>query len=72
MEFLPDLTGLFPVIDRVGGLELPRFDYVELELTVRTFTVREARQQRQRMAPGLELILRWQHSHGAAHGGVVR
>ncbi|MCT1886838.1 DEAD/DEAH box helicase [Dietzia cinnamea] len=34
-DFLPDLVDRFPVTDRVGRLELPRFDRVELELTIR-------------------------------------
>ncbi|MGN0100172.1 MAG: SNF2-related protein [Dietzia sp.] len=34
-DFLPDLLDRFPVVDRVGRLELPRLDRVELELTIR-------------------------------------
>ncbi|MCT1713504.1 DEAD/DEAH box helicase, partial [Dietzia cinnamea] len=34
-DFLPDLVDRFPVTDRVGRLELPRFDRAELELTIR-------------------------------------
>lgn len=60
-DFLPDLTDHFPVIDRVGRLELPVFDRVELELNIRPFTAGDARQQRQRMPSGLELVLQWHH-----------
>lgn len=34
-DFLPDLADRFPVVDRVGRLELPEWDRVELELTIR-------------------------------------
>ena len=60
-EFLSDLVDHFPVIDRVGRLELPVLDRVELELNIRPFTVRDARQQRERKTSGLELVLKWHH-----------
>ena len=60
-EFLPDLAESFPVIDRVGRLELPELDRVELELSVRPFTVVDARRQQRRMDPGLSLVLQWHH-----------
>ena len=34
-DFLPDLADRFPVVDRVGRLELPEWDRVELELAIR-------------------------------------
>lgn len=58
-EFLPDLAENFPVIDRVGRLELPEFDRVELELSIRPFTAGDARRQQRRMDPGLSLVLQW-------------
>lgn len=62
-EFLPDLTELFPVIDRVGRLELPVFDRVELELMIRPFLGGDPGSRASRKDPqlGLELVLQWHH-----------
>ena len=53
-EFLPDLLDHFPVIDRVGRLELPEFDRVELELTIRPSVGGDPRP-----GQGLDLVLQW-------------
>lgn len=53
-EFLPDLVDHFPVIDRVGRLELPEFDRAELELTIRPSVAGDAR-----LGQGLDLVLQW-------------
>ena len=53
-EFLPDLVDRFPVIDRVGRLELPEFDRVELELTIRPSVGGDARP-----GQGLDLVVQW-------------
>ena len=53
-EFLPDLVDRYPVIDRVGRLELPEFDRVELELTIRPSVGGDARP-----GQGLDLVLLW-------------
>ena len=60
-EFLPDLADHYPVHDPVGRLELPRFDRVELELSIRPVTVADIRGKRLRPHTGLDLILLWNH-----------
>ena len=60
-EFLPELVERFPVIDRVGRLELPEFDHVELELTIRPSTVRDSGPGRRRIDSGLDLVAQWYH-----------
>ncbi|WP_295653523.1 DEAD/DEAH box helicase [uncultured Dietzia sp.] len=71
-EFLPDLVERFPVIDRVGRLELPEFARVELELTIRPYLGGDAGRAQERPrgrvsgpragaqpGAGLELVLQW-------------
>ena len=58
-DFLPDLTDRFPVVDRVGRLELPEFDRVELEMTIRPLAGTNTGTG-VGAAQGLELVLQWQ------------
>lgn len=62
-DFLPDLTERFPVVDRVGRLELPEFDHAELELTIRPLADAAAGAAGATAGPRpgqpLELVLHW-------------
>lgn len=56
-EYLPQLAETVPVVDRVGRLELPRFDRVELGLTIRPF--RGGADGRGDSEPGPDLLAEW-------------
>ncbi|WP_407335079.1 SNF2-related protein [Dietzia kunjamensis] len=65
-DFLPDLADRFPVVDRVGRLELPEWDRVELELTIRPLAgagagagARGGSGAGSAAGQGLELVLQW-------------
>ncbi|WP_264888549.1 DEAD/DEAH box helicase [Dietzia sp. NCCP-2495] len=60
-EFLPDLLDHFSVTDRERRLELPEFDHVELELSIRPSNGGDLRRGRMRRVPGMDLMVQWQH-----------
>ncbi|MDV8001692.1 DEAD/DEAH box helicase [Rhodococcus sp. IEGM 1408] len=51
-EFLPGLVDAFPVVDRVGRLELPEPDRVEFELVIRRYAGPDS-------AGGPDLVVEW-------------
>lgn len=51
-EFLPGLIDAFPVVDRVGRLELPELDRVEWELVIRRYAGPDS-------ADGPDLVAEW-------------
>ena len=51
-EFLPGLVDAFPVVDRVGRLELPEPDRVEFELVIRRYAGPDS-------ADGPDLVVEW-------------